>query len=151
MLATLPGLTTDDAANLETSRDSGTGVGGGTSTPRALPRPAATNSNSLTSYGWLLSSGPTKPQLSRIGPYITGQSFYYSADIVSVSSQGRGFKRVRIVVNATNSPPVIVYRKDLTYLGWPLSPDILSSLRKGQALPAPAGLGTGGGNGLGSL
>src|ERR1700710_2537769 len=93
----------------------------------------------------------SKPILSKIGPFVTGQSFYYSADIVAVSGEGRAFKRARIVVNARSSPPVIVYRKDLTYLGWPLSPDILTSLRKGQPLPAAAGYGTGGANGLASF
>jgi general secretion pathway protein K len=149
VLATLPGLTTDDAMNLANARDSGNSLGAGAA-PSSTPGGAAA-SNSLTSYSWLLTSGLSKPQLSRIGQFVTGKSFYYSADIVAVSGEGRAFKRARIVVNARSSPPVIVYRKDLTYLGWPLSPDILTALRKGQPLPAPAGYGTGGGNGFGSL
>jgi len=64
--------------------------------------------------------------------YLTGVSYRYSADIVAVSADGRAFKRVRIVIDAsrfnplgttlgTATPPaVIVYRKDLTAYGWPL-------------------------------
>jgi len=69
-----------------------------------------------------------------IGPYITTRSYQFSADIVSVSGDGRAFKRCRIVVDATESPPRVVYRQDLTHLGWPLSPDIISLLRSGVPL-----------------
>jgi len=37
-------------------------------------------------------------------------------------------------VDATESPPRVVYRQDLTHLGWPLSPDIVSLLRSGVSL-----------------
>ena len=58
------------------------------------------------------------------------------ADIVAVSSDGRAFKRVRIVIDAsqynplasssgsTTPPSVIIYRKDLTAYGWPFAPMI---------------------------
>jgi hypothetical protein len=59
----------------------------------------------------------------------------YSADIVAVSGDGRAFKREKIVVNVTASPAKIVYRKDLTSLGWPLTPDIRQDLRSGHGLP----------------
>ncbi len=75
------------------------------------------------------------PQRSGTGPsrraYITGTSFQYSADIVAVSGDGRSFKRVRIVVDARTQPAKIVYRKDLTDLGWPLPPDVRTELRPG--------------------
>jgi hypothetical protein len=74
---------------------------------------------------------------------ITGQSYQYSADIVAVSADGRAFRRVRIVVDsssmaataATQSPASIIYRKDLTSLGWPLDPQIRTTLRSGQPPP----------------
>ena len=69
-----------------------------------------------------------------IGPYITTRSYQFSADLVSISADGRAFKRCRIVVDATESPPRVVYRQDLTHLGWPLSPDIVSLLRSGVSL-----------------
>jgi len=69
-----------------------------------------------------------------IGSHITVRSYQFSADIVSASGDGRAFRRCRIVVDASESPPRVVYRQDLTHLGWPLSPDILSLLRSGAGL-----------------
>lgn len=74
-----------------------------------------------------------------VGDYITTRSYQFSADIVSVSGDGRAFKRFRLVVDAISGAPRIVYWKDLTHLGWPLTPEILSCLRNGASL-AEAGL-----------
>jgi len=72
---------------------------------------------------------------SAITPYITGTSYQYSADIVAVSGDGRAFKRVRIVVDARQQPAKIIYRKDLTSLGWPLPAEVQASMRAGQGVP----------------
>lgn len=71
---------------------------------------------------------------------ITGASQFYSADILAVSRNGRGFKRVRIIVDtstvvaATGTDPAvpatIVSRRDITDKGWPLSPQVLDSIRQ---------------------
>ena len=82
--------------------------------------------------GWVLNS-LTPEALNQCGKMITGTSRQYSADIVSVSGDGRAFKRVRIVVDGRQSPPVIVQRKDLTSLGWPLPEDLRTRIA-----PAPA-------------
>jgi DNA uptake protein ComE-like DNA-binding protein len=74
-------------------------------------------------------------QFQAITPYITGQSYQFSADIVAVSGDGRAFKRVRIVVDARAQPAKIIYRKDLTGLGWPLPLEVQKSLRAGQGVP----------------
>ena len=90
-----------------------------------------------TDLTWLFQA--VSPQnLAAIGPYITTESFQYSADIVAVTRDGNSFQRVRIVVDATNSPPVILYRKDLTSLGWPLPQSIRDALRKGELPPTIA-------------
>ena len=66
---------------------------------------------------------------------VTTLSYQYSADVVAVSPNGRAFKRVRIVVDAQQSPAKIVYRRDLTNLGWPLDPAIRDDLRNGRYQP----------------
>jgi len=76
-----------------------------------------------------------------VGDYITTRSYQFSADIVSVSRDGRAFKRFRLVVDAISGIPRIVYWKDLTHAGWPLDPEILSCLRSGVSLEE-AGLAT---------
>jgi type II secretory pathway component PulK len=90
----------------------------------------------------------TPQKAAEIGSFITARSFVYSADIVAVSGDGRAFKRVRIVVDATQSPPKIVYRRDLTSLGWPLPEEVRTSLRQGKG-PGPSLVGGGGGMGGG--
>ncbi len=74
-------------------------------------------------------------QIVGLASYVTDRSYKYSADIVAVSGDGRSFKRVRIVVDATTTPSQIVYRKDLTALGWPLDPSIRAALRLGKPPP----------------
>jgi type II secretory pathway component PulK len=87
---------------------------------------------------------------AEIGSFITARSFVYSADIVAVSGDGRAFKRVRIVVDATTSPAKIIYRKDLTALGWPLPEEVRTSLRQGKGPGSSLASGSGGfGGGLG--
>ena len=65
----------------------------------------------------------------------------YSADIISASGSGRAYKRYRAVVDARYSPPRVVYWKDLTHLGWPLAPEILSGLRAAGTPAASASTG----------
>jgi hypothetical protein len=69
----------------------------------------------------------------------TGTAYQYSADIVAVSANGRAFKRVRVIIDTRNGTQKIIYRRDLTEFGWPLDPEILSSLRSGRGVPGGAG------------
>jgi len=69
-----------------------------------------------------------------IGSLITAKSYQYSADIVSVCGSGRAFRRCRIVVDGRESPPSVVYRQDLTSLGWPLSAELRDELRSGATI-----------------
>ena len=77
-------------------------------------------------------------QARALTPYITAISYQYSADIVAVSADGRSFKRVRVVVDCQQVPAKIIYRKDMTSLGWPLPSDLRDALRHGQPIPADA-------------
>jgi hypothetical protein len=69
-----------------------------------------------------------------VGAHITSRSFQYSADIVSVSGDGRAFKRYRAVIDAGGDSPRLVYWRDLSYLGWPLDLEIIDTLRAGNEL-----------------
>jgi hypothetical protein len=73
---------------------------------------------------------------------VTGTSYQYSADILAVSANGRGFKRCRIVVDTASGTPQIIYRRDMTDRGWPMDPQILTSLRSGQGLNSSTGMGS---------
>ena len=86
-----------------------------------------------TGLGWVVDAlGATKA--ASILDQLTSQSYQYSADIVAVAPNGRAFKRVRIVVDDRGGSAKIIFRKDLTSLGWPLSEDIRTSLRAGKSI-----------------
>lgn len=143
-------LTTEEAQSVVSARGNNAASNTASSALGGLTGSNGASGNSnATGFGWIMDA--IAPQRAAvIGGQITGSSYFYSADIVAVTDNGRGFKRVRIVVDGRSSPPAVIYRKDLTYLGWPLDPQILSELKKGHPPPAPTGQGTGGANGLSS-
>jgi type II secretory pathway component PulK len=87
-----------------------------------------------SNLAWVTAAITDKSKLARIGPYITTRSYQFSADIVSVAGNGRAFRRCRVVVDASVSPPNVAYRQDLTHLGWPLPEAILTTLRAGKGI-----------------
>jgi type II secretory pathway component PulK len=128
VLACLPGLDQNDANTLVSARSS---------------------ASDLTSIGWVFGALTPASKALAISGAITSRSFIYSADIVAVSGDGRAFKRVRVVVDAQKSPAKVIYRRDLTSLGWPLDPQIQLDLRNGTYEPTLQGSGSGSGLGSG--
>jgi hypothetical protein len=100
---------------------------------------AARRGNPLSnqSYAWVLDV--LKQNAVGLGRWITGSSSHYSADLMAVSGNGRAFKRVRIVVDISQTLPRVIYRRDLTERGWPMDPSLLSSIRAGQFAGATLG------------
>ena len=121
-LACLPELDEADAAALVASRPSTD-----TATDSTGDEEEATDADSLA---WIVDVLSQEKAVA-IGSAITTTSYQFSADIVAVSGDGRAFRRCRIVVDAAESPPRVLYRQDLTHLGWPLSTDIIDLLRSG--------------------
>ncbi len=65
------------------------------------------------------------------GPYLTTQSFQWTADVGAVGRYGRGYRRTLFVIDSSTGAPQIVYRRNLASLGWALGPAALQNL--GQA------------------
>src|SRR5690349_3132379 len=82
------------------------------------------NPNSLTSIAWVIDAlgqnFATDLQALQSWDCLTTQSFQFTADIAAIGPHGRGYRRVRFVFDTSNGTPQIVYRKDLTSLGWAL-------------------------------
>ena len=79
------------------------------------------NPPQFPSITWLVTAlNNNTTALEQAGPYITAYSFQFAADIVAVGHNNRGYKRVRFVFDCSSGTPLILYRQDLTYLGWPL-------------------------------
>lgn len=116
VLACLPDLSEADAATMVAERRTADTENGG--------------------FAWV-ARALTQEKAIRIGDYITGRTYQYTADVVAVSANGRSFKRLRAVIDFSSSPPRIRHMTDLTALGWPLDPEILEMLRRGEELPRP--------------
>jgi type II secretory pathway component PulK len=84
------------------------------------------------SIAWVAAALPEKA--SAIGRYITIHSYQYSADIVSVSGDGRSFSRYRMVADTKDGDFKIKYWKSLKHLGWPIDLEILTKLRSGESI-----------------
>lgn len=81
------------------------------------------NPSTINSVAWLVDAlGATSPviQALRRGDYVTARSYQFTADIAAVGPFGRGYRRVRFVFDTSDGTPRIVYRRDLSSLGWAL-------------------------------
>lgn len=59
-------------------------------------------------------------QIREAGPFLTGQSYQFSADIAALGKFGRGYRRARFIFDTTEGTPKIVFRQSLNHLGWAL-------------------------------
>lgn len=82
-----------------------------------------------TNIAWLLNV-LTDPEAQQAGPFITGRSSQVTADIAAVGRHGRGYRREKIVIDQSTGTPQIVYRRDLSPLGWALGSEIRGELAK---------------------
>lgn len=105
VLACLPGMDEEKAAQLVAHRQ-GTNV-------------------ALDSLAWV-TEVLDEETIRQVGPYLTVRSYQLSVDVAGVGRHGRGYCRVRAVIDLTGEEPQIVYRQDLTSLGWALGTDVLS-------------------------
>jgi DNA uptake protein ComE-like DNA-binding protein len=81
------------------------------------------NTDNLNSVAWLVDAlGATSPVIRALdtGDYVTARSYQFTADIAAVGPFGRGYRRVRFVFDTTDGTPRIIYRQDLSSLGWAL-------------------------------
>ena len=81
------------------------------------------NPDNLNSIAWIVDAlGSDSPVVRalRSGDYITTHSFQFTADIAAVGPFGRGYRRVKFVFDISEGSPKIIYRQDLSRLGWAL-------------------------------
>jgi DNA uptake protein ComE-like DNA-binding protein len=88
------------------------------------------NPNNLGTIAWIvdaLGRGSTGVLGLETGDYITTRSFQFTADIAAVGAYGRGYRRVKFVFDISDGSARILYRQDLTRLGWALGRDVRQS------------------------
>lgn len=94
----------------------------------AMAAHRASNPAELTSIAWV-KDVLDRESIAQAGRFLTGRSYQFTADLVAVGRFNRGVRRTRFVFDATESVPRIVYRQDLTQLGWPLGEQLRQNLR----------------------
>jgi len=86
------------------------------------------NPSALGSIAWIVDAlgANNRQALTALaaGDYITTRSFQFTADIAALGPYGRGYRRVRFVFDISSGTPRIVYRQDLSRLGWALGRDV---------------------------
>lgn len=79
------------------------------------------NPPQVPTVAWLSSAlGGNQTACAQAGPYITAFSYQVMADVVALGHHNRGYRRVRFIFDCSSGVPLIVYRQDLTNLGWAL-------------------------------
>ena len=112
VLACLPGIGTEGARQMVAYR---------------LAHPDA-----LTSIAWLTQALPPEA-IVQAGPWITGESHQFLADIEAVGPRGQGRCRLRTVFDLSSGSPRLVLRQDVTRLG-------RASTEASTAVPPVSGL-----------
>jgi type II secretory pathway component PulK len=81
------------------------------------------NPQNLNSVAWIIDAlGSTSPviRVLRSGDFITTHSYQFTADIAAVGPYGRGYRRVKFIFDTSDGTAKILYRQDLSRLGWAL-------------------------------
>jgi type II secretory pathway component PulK len=81
------------------------------------------NPGNLGSVAWIIdalgNNSPVVTALAR-GNNVTTRSYQFTADIAAVGAFGRGYRRVKFIFDVSDGSPKILYRQDLSRLGWAL-------------------------------
>jgi DNA uptake protein ComE-like DNA-binding protein len=89
------------------------------------------NPNNINNISWFVTAlGQNNSVVTAFAgrDRLTTKSFQFSADIAAVGPYGRGYRRVKFVYDLTDGTPKIIYRQDLSRLGWALGPKVRETL-----------------------
>jgi type II secretory pathway component PulK len=111
VLGCVPGIGVENAATLVAYRQSHSG---------------------LNSVAWV-KEAVDQGVATQAGPYLTGKTYQFTADIAAVGHFGRGYCRIRYVLDTSESAPKILYRQDLTHMGWALGRQTRAGLMMARA------------------
>jgi DNA uptake protein ComE-like DNA-binding protein len=106
VLACIPGIGTDKAGSLVAYRRS--------------------NGGNLNTVAWV-KDVLDENAIRLAAPWLTGRSYQFSADVAAVGHHGRGYARTKFVFDTTEGGKIL-YRQDLTHLGWALGAEARKTL-----------------------
>ncbi len=82
-----------------------------------------THADTLGSIAWIVDAlGNNNAVITALASrdLVTTKSFQFTADIAAVGPFGRGYRRVKYIFDISEGSPKIIYRQDLSRLGWAL-------------------------------
>ena len=103
VLACIPGIDSEKAESIVSYRQS--------------------NAGNLASPAWI--PEVLGENLPAAAPFLTTVTTFFHVDVCALGRHGRGYRRVRFVVDASGETPKIISRRDLTHLGWALGRTVL--------------------------
>jgi type II secretory pathway component PulK len=77
------------------------------------------NTDAVDTVAWV-TKVLSNQEILQAGPFLTGQSYQFTADIAAIGKFGRGYRRTKFVFDTTEGTPKIIYRQNLSNLGWAL-------------------------------
>ena len=81
------------------------------------------NPGNISSIAWVvdaLGQRNSVVQALTTRDLVTTRSYQFLADIAAVGPLGRGYRRVKFIFDTSEASPRIIYRQDLSRLGWAL-------------------------------
>lgn len=117
-LANTSGSTSRGLVNINTAPEAVLAClpGIGATSARQVVAYRLSHPNELTSIAWLLQVLPPET-LIQAGPYITGESYQFLADVEAFGPHGLGRSRLRAIFDLSAGSPRLVFRQDATRLG----------------------------------
>ena len=103
------------------------GVGADTNYASSLVSYRQSQTGPLTSMGWV-KNVLDAPTVRLVGRYLSGKTYQFTADIAAVGHFGRGYRRVKYIFDTSEGAPKVLYRQDLTHMGWALGRDVRNTL-----------------------
>ena len=83
------------------------------------------------SFSWI-TQVLSRSDITRAGPYLTDQSYQFTADVAAVGRAGRGYCRARTIFDMTLGTPRTIYHQDLSSYGWALGTQVRQTLRNAK-------------------
>jgi len=89
------------------------------------------NRGYLSSVAWMVDALGANNQVvaaMKARDVLTAHSYQFTADIAAVGAYGRGYRRVKFIFDVSEGSPKILYRQDLSRLGWALGTKVRQTL-----------------------
>jgi len=89
------------------------------------------NPGNLGSIAWVIDAlGNNHQVVTALAKHdwLTTRSYQFAADIAAVGPFGRGYRRVKFIFDVSDGSPKILYRQDLSRLGWALGEKVRENL-----------------------